>query len=414
IQDNSLKTALNPEGVDVTWSEGDQFAVHNKNDYNFTLASGAGTKVGTFKPSTSFTISKSNNFLAYYPGEGVNVTKEASDYSCSYYEKLMNQNQGKAILPMVFRVASGTPVDKIEFSHVFGVLRFNVKGSVSDLTKIVLETSEDIKSGVLANFAATAVIVLKPRSGFKTITYNINEGNKATSFDIVLPPATYSNITIKIYKGDEVVKEFSGKTLQINAGGITKINALISGYVDLGLSVLWATCNVGATSPEQVGDHFAWGETETKGEFEYSWSKYKYGSSSSDLTKYNVTEGVLESVDDAATVNWGSGWRTPTKTEWDELINNTNKSVVDVGGKSCIKFTSTVSGYTAKSITIPYGGIYNGESGLYNATNFYYWTSTISAKGSAYRVYTNSGSTTPSASNCAFFYGLPVRPVHGK
>lgn len=75
-------------------------------------------------------------------------------------------------------------------------------------------------------------------------------------------------------------------------------------YVDLGLSVKWATFNIGATSPEEYGDYFAWGETEPKDK--YSWATYKWGTSSN-LIKYNTTDGktILEPADDAATVNWG-------------------------------------------------------------------------------------------------------------
>ena len=75
-------------------------------------------------------------------------------------------------------------------------------------------------------------------------------------------------------------------------------------YVDLSLSVKWATFNIGATSPEEYGDYFAWGETEPKDK--YSWATYKWGTSSN-LIKYNTTDGktILEPADDAATVNWG-------------------------------------------------------------------------------------------------------------
>ena len=92
-------------------------------------------------------------------------------------------------------------------------------------------------------------------------------------------------------------------------------------YVDLGLpsGTLWATCNVGASSPEEYGDYFAWGETEPKND--YNWSTYKYcKGSSTTMTKYctsssygtvdNKTE--LEPSDDAATVNWGSNWQMPS------------------------------------------------------------------------------------------------------
>lgn len=108
-------------------------------------------------------------------------------------------------------------------------------------------------------------------------------------------------------------------------------------YVDLGLpsGTLWATCNVGASRPEDCGDYFAWGETVTKAV--YDWKSYKYGHCPDDhfaITKYctdsiygldgfvdNLT--VLEPADDAATANWGADWRMPTKEEWKELFLKT-------------------------------------------------------------------------------------------
>ena len=91
-------------------------------------------------------------------------------------------------------------------------------------------------------------------------------------------------------------------------------------YVDLGLSIKWATCNVGASSPEEYGDYFAWGETEPKSI--YDWSTYKYcNGSETTLTKYNYSniygtvdnKTTLEMSDDAARANWGGGWRMPTE-----------------------------------------------------------------------------------------------------
>ena len=102
-------------------------------------------------------------------------------------------------------------------------------------------------------------------------------------------------------------------------------------YVDLGLpsGTLWATCNVGATAPEEYGDYFAWGETEPKEE--YTWETYQWcNGSDTTLTKYctdsdwgyiDFTDGKIEldPEDDAAYVNWGSSWRIPTKEQLQEL-----------------------------------------------------------------------------------------------
>jgi hypothetical protein len=100
-------------------------------------------------------------------------------------------------------------------------------------------------------------------------------------------------------------------------------------YVDLGLSVKWATCNVGANNPEEYGDYFAWGEVAPKEEYMDSTYKW-YNGSINTGTKYctNSSEGliddkaVLKASYDAASVNWGGAWRMPTKEEIDELVLN--------------------------------------------------------------------------------------------
>ena len=107
-------------------------------------------------------------------------------------------------------------------------------------------------------------------------------------------------------------------------------------YVDLGLpsSLLWATCNVGADSPGDYGDYFAWGETSTKSSYDMDTYKYCKGSydtqtkycndSSYGYSGFTDELTVLESSDDAATANWGGSWRMPTHAEWKELCNTDN------------------------------------------------------------------------------------------
>ena len=141
-------------------------------------------------------------------------------------------------------------------------------------------------------------------------------------------------------------------------------------YVDLGLSVKWAKCNVGAESETDAGLYFAWGETtgytasQVGTDKQFSWSDYKYGNSSSNLTKYNQSDGktVLESTDDAAAQIMGGDWRMPTETEFQELLKNTNKEWTQVNGVNGYKFTSNKEGYQNNSIFIPAaGGCYGGS-----------------------------------------------------
>jgi len=158
------------------------------------------------------------------------------------------------------------------------------------------------------------------------------------------------------------------------------------GFVDLGLpsGLLWATCNIGASSTEDCGDYFAWGETAKKGM--YDWKQYKYSSVCDDgcyLTKYCTDPKlgfngfvdslmVLEPIDDAVIANWGADWRMPTKEEYEELNQETT-------------FTWTkVNGVEGRLLTGP-----NGNSIFFPATGFYldgevictglgiYWSSSL-------------------------------------
>lgn len=90
--------------------------------------------------------------------------------------------------------------------------------------------------------------------------------------------------------------------------------------VDLGLSVKWASCNIGATKPEEYGGYYAWGETKTKSF--YHWATYKWSYPDSYILKYNTSDNktVLEAEDDVAHVKLGGSWRMPTIDEWNELI----------------------------------------------------------------------------------------------
>jgi hypothetical protein len=156
-------------------------------------------------------------------------------------------------------------------------------------------------------------------------------------------------------------------------------------YVDLGLSVKWATFNLGASAPEEYGDYFAWGETEPKAK--YGWAQYKWGNGENKaLTKYcnkatygedgftdNLTQLLPE--DDAAHVNWDGNWRMPTAAEFDELINNCTIEKSTMNGVNGYLLTSKING---NSIFLPMAGYYNFDLApnkhLGNRTTCYHWS----------------------------------------
>jgi hypothetical protein len=191
--------------------------------------------------------------------------------------------------------------------------------------------------------------------------------------------------------------------------------------VDLGLSVCWASFNVGATKPEEYGDYFAWGETEPK--TDYSWSTYKWcNGDDNKLTKYCTNSSywdssdpidyktVLDSEDDAAHMNWGCTWRMPTDAEWTELRDNCTWTWTDNYNGSGIAGRQ-VTASNGKSIFLPAAGHRSG-SGLYDAeSRGFYWSSSLYRgwSGAAWHVFLDSGGF---GTDTIFRYnGQSVRPV---
>ena len=199
-------------------------------------------------------------------------------------------------------------------------------------------------------------------------------------------------------------------------------------WVDLGLpsGLKWATMNVGATSPEDYGDYFAWGETEPKGY--YYWSTYKWCSNGkwTGMTKYTYPDGQKDGIwynnntfvgdnkttlapeDDAAHVNWGGGWRMPTKAEQDELRRKCTWTWATQNGVKGYK----VVGPNGNSLFLPAAG-YRGEGYLDGAgSNGDYWSSSLDTSDSnyAYGLDFDSDRVDWSYSHRRY-YGLSVRAV---
>lgn len=163
-------------------------------------------------------------------------------------------------------------------------------------------------------------------------------------------------------------------------------NEIINGHeaVDLGLSVKWAKCNVGADSPEDYGNYFAWGETTPKERYDIcDWIRYKWCEGSyKNLTKYctdrdygivdNKTQ--LDLADDAAHANWGSGWRMPTTEEQGELYTECTWTCTTVNG---VQGYEVVSKKNGNSIFLPAAGCRYVDSLYYAGLKGCYWSSSL-------------------------------------
>ena len=154
----------------------------------------------------------------------------------------------------------------------------------------------------------------------------------------------------------------------------TELPAPTHEYVDLGLpsGLLWATCNVGADTPEGYGDYFAWGETQPKENYQFY--TYQFGEQLH-INKYCTQDHliVLLPEDDAATANWGANWRMAREDEWQELRDNTTRTMTTQNGVKGLLYTAS----NGNSIFMPAAGYRYGTS-IGNARNYgYYWTSSL-------------------------------------
>ncbi|MBR3026519.1 MAG: hypothetical protein IKH58_00105 [Bacteroidales bacterium] len=189
-------------------------------------------------------------------------------------------------------------------------------------------------------------------------------------------------------------------------------------YVDLGLSVKWAVCNLGAKQPQDYGDYYAWGEIETKTSF--NWLNYKFYNANTDkLTKYCTSSSYgdkdnrtsLTDSDDAASVLCGTGWRMPTHDEIVELFDHCSFTITTYRGTRGTQITSETNG---ESIFIPYAGYYEEKSIKEVKEDFYLWSKELYAQTPSHAICFNSNHNTKKIQlqGIERFYGFQIRAVY--
>ena len=212
----------------------------------------------------------------------------------------------------------------------------------------------------------------------------------------------------------------SSITINVQADNFTIVACgIINGheYVDLGLpsGIKWATCNVGATKPEEYGGYYAWGETEESEN--YDWNTYKWCNGGGDaMTKYCMKrkygavdkKNVLDPEDDVAHVKWGGSWRVPTEAELNELRNNCTWVWATYKGICGYK----VTGSNGNSIFFPAAGRRAGTTYLnYSGIFGYYWSSSLNSVDSYNACYLYFCNGRFDSTNDRRYFGHSVRPV---
>ena len=394
-----------------------------------------------------FTIQASQPWLSVSPTNGViasknvKILKVVADYSRIGYGEYTESvviNVGQSSLSIPILVSYTKPayieVTSPEAGKVYTmgtVLPINWNSNVGGTVKIELVRNGSVQQSIISsvdNYSTSnhswgipslAVDAYQVRT-ISDYKYNHGSSNQLLSYStelINLKPNTryYVRAYAENPKGISYGTAVSVTTKTVDGKDPWEPTTPDeNGAVDLGLSVKWAAYNVGATKPEGYGNYYAWAEVETK--IDYTEGNYKF--SKADTYGYyeyflpNGLNDISGTNYDAANVNFGNGWRMPTKLEMIELVDNSTFVQTTYNEVDGIR----IVGPNGNSIFLPSSGNKN-EYGTYRKGEFgYYWTSDISDwgdKGSYILVWSCNafGNWSFGVSDIPRYYGLPIRAV---
>ncbi len=404
--DNGRDTKVYIDDVTPCWHNNDLVQVNNQT-CTTTSALGATAQITN--------VAGNDHYRAIYPADIVGDVDISSSSTIAVtlpreqqYE-VDSRGDQKVKVPMGAYSSS----ERLTFHNLCSLIKVVVTNRTEsdfDLERITVETGSAYLSGLgsatVAGRSNDAVELMSSSSASHEVSLVFPTGNRPTIgrgdrdtyvYFIIAPEFEEDNVSITLTStlGQSVTFQ-KRASLRHNKMALVSLTVerwdeeppSSDDWVDLGLpsGLLWATRNVGATSPEDYGDYFAWGETTTKSL--YLWSTYIYCNGEIEeedydhLTKYcnNSSYGyngftdnltILQPGDDAATANYGG--RTPTKEEWQELINNTTAQWTMRNGVNGRLFTSS----NGNSLFLPVAG-YRWDSSLnFAGSRGFYWSSSL-------------------------------------
>lgn len=433
FQPESLSTrtayTVDASGFHFQWADGDALGIYpvGGDQVKFPISNGDGSATALFDGG-AWKLRSEYQYAAYYPFSVDNYKIDQKALPVSFTGQTQNGNASTAHLGAYDYLACAASAPNtsggvdLTMKHLGAFLRLQLTMPKADTYSSVVLESDGAKFVTAGTFDLTAATpAITPTATSSTYTINLTnvstteEKQIITIYAIVAPAnLSTSNITVTIHGTGKTtyVQTVQGKNFAARSAYNIAVETFPSGtnasgedvsweepennesgheWVDLGLSVKWATCNVGASKPEEYGDYFAWGETigTESGKTSFSWdsyfdtrtvSGYNYkGEYIISFNKYpqnsNNLSTVLTPEDDAASVNWGSQWRIPTFREMQELVNNCNWEWVTSNGINGYKVTSKENG---KFIFLPAAGWF-GDIGLSDyGTDCRYWMNTMS------------------------------------
>ena len=390
--------------ITTTWEEGDEVSVYNGASLLGTITAqntGANT---TLKGELDGEISTNDvltlKFLSpSYSTQDGTLTGNATsiDKVCDYAEATITV-KSKSDNKITIKESTAN------FSNHQAIVKFTLK---------------DKNNGDAAISASRLTV----RDG--TNIYTITPASATSVYYVAIPGFSGKPVSLTARVDDDVYTyKKTGVSFTNGTYYEIAVSMSLQGYVDLGLpsGTAWATCNLGAVDPEDYGDHFAWGATETWYTSLGASPTWKSGKEAGYVTanapyynngtwtKYNLNS-TLEAMDDAAYANWGSNWHTPTSEQWNELKTYCTFTWTQKQGVN----GALVLGPSGNEIFLPAAGIFGtslgrvGEQGLYfTATQGNY------ANDSQYVLYyqfqaSNSGQGT--VYDTGRYFGMSIRPV---
>lgn len=281
----------------------------------------------------------------------------------------------------------------------------NVSFKVATLNgRLAVETTENLSKSVGFIYGTTEDL-----NNAGTRQYATLESNNSYSIKLsgLVPNTTYYYRVFAFVHEVEFFGEVKSFTTR----------AVPDGAVDLGLTAIWATCNLGANNPEDYGNYYSWGDTATKDYYYHTTDKWYNGDpyfNSPSFSKYYYSDNktTLDPEDDAAHILLRDKWRTPSKADFEELRENCSFTWSSINGVSGCLITSQING---NSIFLPAAGcrIKDVQSG--NGPIGWYWSSNIGENinginyNTAYCIHLENNYT---VIECAYrYWGYPIRPV---
>lgn len=393
--ETSAETKTVVEGeTHVYWEPGDEIKVFaGGNSGKFTTDITASAATAEFKGTLG--VANGADIWAVYP-----YSQDATFSDGAITTVLPAQQVARAGSfgkDMNLAIAHSTTSD-LQFYNVCGGACFSVTNKGIKKVSFKSINGESLAGKVQVAFEEGAPVIKRIIDGTDEITVNAPDGEFVPGesyFAVMLPQELAAGIVVSYNDAlcsagltveiASITRSYYGRLDQSDHWFAFDGDYATPGLVDLGLSVMWGTFNLGATAPSEYGHYYAWGESVPK--TFYDWGTYRWGLGVEydDIFKYctipllglnEFTDDLvtLEPEDDAAHLILGDKWRMPTKEEWNELMEGCTRSIVRVDDVIGCKFTSKING---ESIFLPAAGGMSNASSNYVGSWGYYWTSSL-------------------------------------